>query len=230
MKTIGLIGGMSWESSAEYYRVINQDMKTRLGGHRNARSVMVTVCFEEIKALQHEQRWDELASRMKDAALQVQAAGADVVLLCTNTMHRVAPAVEAELEIPLLHIVDPTAQALRDAGIDRVGLLGTAFTMEQDFYRGRMQDRHGIEVVVPHAPERALVHQIIYDELCHGIVRDASRIEYQRIIAGMEAQGVGGVILGCTEIAMLIGPDDVALPVFDTTALHAQAAVTWALA
>jgi aspartate racemase len=230
MKTIGLIGGMSWESSAEYYRVINQDMKARLGGHRNARSVMVTVCFEEIKALQHEQRWDELASRMKDAALQVQAAGADVVLLCTNTMHRVAPAVEAELEIPLLHIVDPTAQALRDAGIDRVGLLGTAFTMEQDFYRGRMQDRHGIEVVVPHAPERALVHQIIYDELCHGIVRDASRIEYQRIIAGMEAQGVGGVILGCTEIAMLIGPDDVALPVFDTTALHAQAAVTWALA
>lgn len=230
MKTIGLIGGMSWESSAEYYRVINQDMKTRLGGHRNARSVMVTVCFEEIKALQHEQRWDELASRMKDAALQVQAAGADVVLLCTNTMHRVAPAVEAELEIPLLHIVDPTAQALRDAGIDRVGLLGTAFTMEQDFYRGRMQDRHGIEVVVPHAPERALIHQIIYDELCHGIVRDASRVEYQRIIAGMEAQGVGGVILGCTEIAMLIGPDDVALPVFDTTALHAQAAVTWALA
>ena len=230
MKTIGLIGGMSWESSAEYYRVINQDMKTRLGGHRNARSVMVTVCFEEIKALQHEQRWDELASRMKDAALQVQAAGADVVLLCTNTMHRVAPAVEAELEIPFLHIVDPTAQALRDAGIDRVGLLGTAFTMEQDFYRGRMQDRHGIEVVVPHAPERALVHQIIYDELCHGIVRDASRVEYQRIIAGMEAQGVGGVILGCTEIAMLIGPDDVALPVFDTTALHAQAAVTWALA
>jgi aspartate racemase len=230
MKTIGLIGGMSWESSAEYYRVINQDMKARLGGHRNARSVMVTVCFEEIKALQHEQRWDELASRMKDAALQVQAAGADVVLLCTNTMHRVAPAVEAELEIPLLHIVDPTAQALRDAGIDRVGLLGTAFTMEQDFYRGRMQDRHGIEVVVPHAPERALVHQIIYDELCHGIVRDASRVEYQRIIAGMEAQGVGGVILGCTEIAMLIGPDDVALPVFDTTALHAQAAVTWALA
>jgi aspartate racemase len=230
MKTIGLIGGMSWESSAEYYRVINQDMKTRLGGHRNARSVMVTVCFEEIKALQHEQRWDELASRMKDAALQVQAAGADVVLLCTNTMHRVAPAVEAELEIPFLHIVDPTAQALRDAGIDRVGLLGTAFTMEQDFYRGRMQDRHGIEVVVPKAPERALVHQIIYDELCHGIVRDASRVEYQRIIAGMEAQGVGGVILGCTEIAMLIGPDDVALPVFDTTTLHAQAAVTWALA
>ncbi|SAL86798.1 aspartate racemase [Caballeronia choica] len=230
MKTIGLIGGMSWESSAEYYRVINQDMKARLGGHRNARSVMVTVCFEEIKALQHEQRWDELASRMKDAALQVQAAGADVVLLCTNTMHRVAPAVEAELEIPFLHIVDPTAQALRDAGIDRVGLLGTAFTMEQDFYRGRMQDRHGIEVVVPKAPERALVHQIIYDELCHGIVRDASRVEYQRIIAGMEAQGVGGVILGCTEIAMLIGPDDVALPVFDTTTLHAQAAVTWALA
>jgi aspartate racemase len=230
MKTIGLIGGMSWESSAEYYRVINEDMKARLGGHRNARSVMVTVSFEEIKALQHEQRWDELGSRMTDAALQVQAAGADVVLLCTNTMHRVAPAVEAALEIPFLHIVDPTARALRDAGIDRVGLLGTAFTMEQDFYRGRMHDLHGIEVVVPEAPERALVHQIIYDELCHGIVRDASRVAYQRIIAGMEAQGVGGVILGCTEIAMLIGRDDVAVPVFDTTTLHAQAAVTWALA
>jgi aspartate racemase len=230
MKTIGLIGGMSWESSAEYYRLINQQMKQRLGGHHNARSVMVTVSFDEIKALQHAQRWEELGERMKQAALQVQAAGADFVLLCTNTMHRVAPALESTLDVPFLHIVDPTAEALRGAHVGRVGLLGTAFTMEQDFYRGRMQDRHGIEVVVPEAAERALVHEIIYDELCHGIVRDASRVAYQRIIDGLQARGVGGVILGCTEIALLIGQDDVTLPVFDTTALHAQAAVSWALA
>jgi aspartate racemase len=230
MKTIGLIGGMSWESSAEYYRLINQGMKERLGGHHNARSVMVTVSFEEIKALQHAQQWDELGERMKQAALQVQAAGADVVLLCTNTMHRVAPALEAALDVPFLHIVDPTAQALRDAGVRRVGLLGTAFTMEQDFYCGRMQDRHGIEVVVPEAPDRALVHQIIYDELCHGIVRDGSRDAYRRIIGDMQAQGVGGIILGCTEITLLIAQEHVTLPVFDTTALHAQAAVDWALA
>jgi len=230
MKTIGLIGGMSWESSAEYYRLINQDMKQRLGGHHNALSVMVTVSFEEIKALQHAQRWDELGEHMKQAALQVQQAGADFVLLCTNTMHRVAPVVEAALDIPFLHIVDPTAEALRDAGIRRVGLLGTAFTMEQDFYRGRMLDQHGIEVVVPDTAERALVHAVIYDELCHGIVRDASREAYKRVIANMQAQGVGGVILGCTEIALLIAQKDVTLPVFDTTALHAQAAVSRALA
>jgi aspartate racemase len=229
MKTIGLIGGMSWESSAEYYRLINVDMKSRLGGHHNARSVMVTVSFEEIKTLQHAQRWDELGEHMTQAALQVQTAGAEFVLLCTNTMHRVAPALEAALDVPLLHIVDPTAQALRDAGVRRVGLLGTAFTMEQDFYRGRMQERHGIEVVVPQAQERALVHQVIYDELCHGIVRDASRDAYRLIIDNMRAQGVGGVILGCTEIALLISQEDVTLPVFDTTALHAQAAVTRAL-
>jgi aspartate racemase len=229
MKTIGLIGGMSWESSAEYYRIVNQEMKERLGGHRNAQSVMVTVSFEEIRALQHEARWDELGERMKSAALQVQAAGADFVVLCTNTMHRVAPAVEAALDIPLVHIVDPTAHALHEAGVTRVGLLGTAFTMEQDFYRGRMQERHGIEVVVPAAAERALVHHIIYDELCHGIVRDESRDAYRRIIEGLRAEGVEGVILGCTEITLLISQDDVPIPVFDTTALHAQAAVTKAL-
>ncbi|WP_420994288.1 aspartate/glutamate racemase family protein [Cupriavidus sp. 30B13] len=229
MKTIGLIGGMSWESSAEYYRLINQDMKQRLGGHHNARSVMVTVGFEQVKALQHAGRWDELAGIMRDAALKVQAAGADFVVLCTNTMHRVAPAIEAALAVPFLHIVDPTAQALRAAGIARVGLLGTAFTMEQDFYRGRMLERHGIEAVVPGPEARALVHRIIYDELCHGVVRDASREAYRRVIGELQAQGVGGVILGCTEIALLIGQGDVPLPVFDTTALHAQAAVSRAL-
>jgi len=230
MKTIGLIGGMSWESSAEYYRLINQGMKSRLGGHRNARSIMATVCFEEIKQLQHEGRWDELGQQMQQAARQVVAGGADFVVLCTNTMHRVAPAIEAVLEGPFLHIVDPTAEALRQAGIQRVGLLGTRFTMEQDFYRQRMEDRHGIKVLVPEVAERDIVHDVIYDELCHGIVRDGSRAAYQQIIAALQAEGAQGVILGCTEIMLLIGPQDSTLPVFDTTALHAMAAVDMAIA
>ncbi len=189
MKTIGLIGGMSWESSAEYYRLINQDMKTRLGGHNNARSLMATVCFEEIKALQHAEQWDELGRFMQQAARQVEAGGADFVLLCTNTMHRVAPAIESVLNVPFIHIVDPTAHALRQAGIRRVGLLGTRFTMEQDFYRGRMRELHGIDVLVPEQADRERVHDVIYEELCHGIVRDESRAEYQRIVA--LARGAG---------------------------------------
>ena len=229
MKTIGLIGGMSWESSAEYYRLINQEMKARLGGHNNARSLMATVCFEEIKALQHAEQWDQLGQLMQQAARQVEAGGADFVLLCTNTMHRVAPAIESVLKVPFIHIVDPTAQALRQAGIRRVGLLGTRFTMEQDFYRGRMRELHGIDVVVPEQADRERVHDVIYEELCHGIVRDEARAEYQRIVAALAAQGAEGVILGCTEITLLLGQGDVALPVFDTTALHAQAAVTLAL-
>ncbi|TWG81873.1 aspartate racemase [Cupriavidus gilardii J11] len=228
MKTIGLIGGMSWESSAEYYRLINQGMKARRGGHCNARSIMATVCFEDIQALQHDGRWEELASRMQQAARQVEAGGADFVVLCTNTMHRLAPAIEAVLTVPFLHIVDPTAAALQAAGIRRVGLLGTRFTMEQDFYRGRMQDRHGIEVVVPPEAERQRVHDIIYGELCHGVVRDESRAVYRRIVDGLREQGAEGVILGCTEITLLIAAGDVSLPVFDTTALHAQAAVALA--
>ncbi|MEM5429933.1 aspartate/glutamate racemase family protein [Cupriavidus oxalaticus] len=229
MKTIGLIGGMSWESSAEYYRLINQEMKTRLGGHNNARSLMATVCFEEIKALQHAEQWDQLGRLMQQAARQVEAGGADFVLLCTNTMHRVAPAIESALNVPFIHIVDPTAKALLQAGITRVGLLGTRFTMEQDFYRRRMRELHGIEVVVPEQADRERVHDVIYEELCHGIVRDEARAEYQRIVAALAARGAEGVILGCTEITLLLGQGDVALPVFDTTALHAQAAVTLAL-
>ena len=230
MKTIGLIGGMSWESSAEYYRLVNQGMKEHLGGHRNARSLMVTVCFETIERLQHDGRWDELGALMADAARQLQAGGADFVVLCTNTMHRVAPAIEAAVDIPFLHIVDPTARALQRAGITRVGLLGTRFTMEHDFYAGRMRERFAIETVVPDEADRAIVHAVIYDELCHGVVRDASRAEYLRIIAGLRARGVGGVILGCTEIGMLVRAQDVALPVFDTTALHASFAVDLARA
>ena len=225
MKTIGLIGGMSWESSAEYYRLVNQGMKDRLGGHRNARSLMVTVCFETIERLQHEGRWDELGGLMAEAARQLQAGGADFVVLCTNTMHRVAGAIEAAIDIPFLHIVDPTARALQRAGVARVGLLGTRFTMEHAFYAGRMKERFAIEAVVPEAADRQIVHDIIYDELCHGVVRDASRAEYLRIIGAMRERGVGGVILGCTEIGMLLRQEDVALPVFDTTALHAAFAV-----
>jgi aspartate racemase len=229
MKTIGLIGGMSWESSAEYYRLVNQDMKHRLGGHCNARSLMVTVRFDEIERLQHAGRWDELGARMREAALQLQAGGADFVLLCTNTMHRVAAAIEDALAIPFVHIVDPTGLALRRAGISRVGLLGTRFTMEEAFYVGRLKSRFGIEAVVPDAADRALVHRVIYDELCHGVVRDESRAAYLRVVAALQAQGVGGVILGCTEIGMLLQSGDLALPAFDTTALHASYAVDLAL-
>lgn len=228
MKTIGLIGGMSWESSAEYYRMINQGMKARLGGHRNARSIMATVCFEEIKTLQHDGQWDELARQMQQAARQVEAGGADFVVLCTNTMHKVAPAIESVLKVPFLHIVDPTAEALRQAGVSRVGLLGTRFTMEQDFYRERMEKRYGIEVLVPDERDRDLVHGVIYDELCHGIVLDNSRAAYRQVIERFRQDGAQGVILGCTEITLLIGAEDSALPVFDTTALHAQAAVALA--
>ena len=230
MKTIGLIGGMSWESSAEYYRLVNLGMKQRLGGHHNARSLMVTVSFEAIERLQHEGRWDELGTCMREAALQLQAGGADFVLLCTNTMHRVAGAIEGALDIPFIHIVDATARALQRAGIARVGLLGTRFTMEEAFYAGRMQERFGIETVVPEEADRAIVHRVIYDELCHGVVRAESRAEYRRIIDALQARGVGGVILGCTEIGMLVRAEDAALPLFDTTALHAAHAVELALA
>lgn len=228
MKNIGLIGGMSWESSAEYYRLINQAMKARRGRHHNARSIMATVSFEEIKELQHAGEWEELGQRMQVVARQLQAGGADFILLCTNTMHKVAPAIEAVLDVPFIHIVDPTAQALRSAGISRVGLLGTRFTMEEDFYKERMQSLHGVEVMVPAEAERVAVHDIIYDELCHGIVRDASRSTYQRVIDGLRQSGAQGVILGCTEIALLIKPADSSLPVFDTAELHVQAAVMMA--
>ncbi|MBV8659685.1 MAG: aspartate/glutamate racemase family protein [Burkholderiales bacterium] len=229
MKTIGLIGGMSWESSATYYRLINEGMKQRLGGHHNARSVMVTVSFEAIKALQHDARWDALGEQMAAAARQLQAGGADFVALCTNTMHQVADHIERAIDIPFLHIVDPTGEALQRAHIRKAALLGTRFTMEQDFYRSRMQMRYGIELLTPSAEDRTVVHDVIYEELCHGIVTQSSRAAYQRIIASLADQGAEAVILGCTEIMLLIGPDDVALPVFDTTGLHADAAVSWAL-
>jgi aspartate racemase len=228
MKTIGVIGGMSWESSAEYYRLLNRYAKARFGGHHNARSLMLTVDFAPIETLQRAGDWAALAARMADAARQLERGGADLVILATNTMHRVHEAIESAIAIPFLHIADPTGTALRHARIERVGLLGTRYTMEQAFYAGRLRERHGLETLVPDETDRAHVHRIIYDELCHGIVKAESRATYQRVIGALAARGAQAVILGCTEITLLIKPEDSPLPVFDTTALHAQAAIDWA--
>jgi len=228
-KTIGLIGGMSPESSAEYYRIINEASKARLGGHRNVRTLMLTLDFGEIETLQHRGEWAALGEQLAAAARSLQAGGADCIVLCTNTMHKLAASIESAVTIPLLHIADATGVAIRAARHARVGLLGTRFTMEQDFYRQRLERRHGLEVLVPDGEARETVHRIIYDELCHGVVRDESRRAYQRVIAELGTRGAQAVILGCTEIAMLIAPQDSSLPVFDTTSLHAHGAVEWAL-
>lgn len=228
MKTIGLIGGMSWESSAEYYRMLNRHSKALHGGHHNAKSVMVTVDFAEIEALQRAHDWPALGAHMAAAARQLDAAGADLIVLTTNTMHRVHDAIEHAVALPFLHIADPTGEALREAGVARVGLLGTRYTMELPFYAERLREKFGLDVLVPDECERGEVHRIIYDELCHGVIEPASRAAYVRIIEGLAHRGAQAVILGCTEITLLIGTQDSPLPVFDTTALHAQAAVEWA--
>jgi len=230
MRTIGLVGGMSWESSAEYYRLINQGVRERLGPTASASCLLWSFNFAEIEALQHKGDWAGLTARMTDAAQRLEAAGADFLLICTNTMHRTAPAIEAATGIPLLHIADPTAERIKAAGLRTVGLLGTAFTMEQDFYKGRLADRHGLNVVIPHAADRAQVHRVIYDELVAGQMLDSSRDAYRAIIERLIEQGAEAIILGCTEIMLLIGPDDSPVPIFDTTALHAQAAIDMALA
>jgi len=229
MRTIGLIGGMSWESSAEYYRLINESSKRRLGGHHTVRTLMLTVDFGEIEALQHRGEWSLLGDKMAEAARQLQAGGADGIVLCTNTMHSVAAAIERAVAIPLLHIADATGAAIRAAAFTRVGLLATRFTMEGEFYRKRLETKYGLEVFVPSAPDRALVHDVIYDELCHGTVRAESRRTYQRVIESLAERGAQAVILGCTEIMLLIDGKSSPLPVFDTTRLHAEAAVEWAI-
>ena len=229
MKTIGLIGGMSWESTANYYRDINERVKQRLGGLHSARILLYSVDFQEIERLQHQGRWDEAGEQLGDIARRLEGAGADVVALCTNTMHKVAPAIEAALRVPFLHIADPTAQAVKQAGIGRIGLLGTRFTMEEDFYRGRLVQRHGLDVIVPDPAERETIHRVIYDELCLGKVEECSRRAYREIIAHLVERGAEGVILGCTEIAMLVSPADSPVPLFDTTQLHAVSAVDFAL-
>ncbi|QTO47411.1 aspartate/glutamate racemase family protein [Burkholderia latens] len=228
MKTIGLIGGMSWESSAEYYRMINRHSKALHGGHHNAKSVLVTVDFAEIEALQRAHDWAALGERMADAARRLEAAGADLIVLTTNTMHRVYGAIEAAVSLPFLHIADPTGAALRAAGVERVALLGTRYTMELPFYAERLRDRFGLDVLIPDESARGDVHRIIYDELCHGVIDAGSRAAYVTIIEELAQRGAQAVILGCTEITLLIGQNDSPLPVFDTTALHAQAAVEWA--
>lgn len=226
---IGLIGGMSWESSAQYYRLINEGVRDRVGGVASARTLMWSFDFATIEALQHAGDWDALAGQMADAARALQKGGADFLVLCTNTMHRCAWAIDAAVKIPLLHIADPTAAAIQAAGLTKVGLLGTAFTMEQDFYRGRLEQQFGLEVLTPDADDRKAVHDIIYRELVTGQVLDASREVYRAVIARLVERGAQGVILGCTEIMLLIGQDDSAVPIFDTTTLHATAAVEKAL-
>ena len=230
MKTIGLVAGMSWESSIEYYRIINEAVKDRLGGLHSAKCIMHSVDFAEVEPLQHEGRWDEAAEHMVRAAQSVEAAGADVLVLCTNTMHKTAAEIERQISIPFLHITDTTAQKVKDHGLTTVGLLGTRFTMEDNFYRGRLIDRHSLAVIVPQEDERQIVHQVIYDELCLGKVQPASKQKYIQIMDGLVSQGAQAIILGCTEIGLLIGPGDCQVPVFDTTRIHAEAAVECALA
>ncbi|MFB7619506.1 aspartate/glutamate racemase family protein [Kitasatospora sp. NPDC056181] len=229
MKTLGLIGGMSWESTAEYYRTLNQLTRERLGGLHSARLVLYSVDFAAVERLQAQGRWTEAGELLADAARSLEAAGAELLLICTNTMHRVADQVEAAVSVPLLHLADATADAVRAAGLRRVGLLGTAFTMEQDFYRGRLE-AHGLTVLVPDAAGRALVHRVIYEELCLGVVREESRAGYRRVIEELVADGAEGVILGCTEIELLVGDGDSPVPLFPTARLHAEAAVGAALA
>lgn len=228
MKTIGLLGGMSWESTLPYYRLINQRVGERLGGLHSAKILLYSVDFQEIETLQHADRWDEAGELLAAAARALARGGADFLVLCTNTMHRVAREIEAAAGLPLLHIADATAAEIEKAGVRTVGLLGTRFTMEQDFYRGRLAER-GLTVLTPGEPDRALVHRVIYEELCHGWILDASRREYARILAGLAGEGAQGIILGCTEISLLVGPVDASVPLFDTTAIHARAAADFAV-
>ncbi|MEW4288179.1 aspartate/glutamate racemase family protein [Rossellomorea marisflavi] len=229
MKTIGLLGGMSWESSSEYYRLINQGINQKLGGHHSAKSIMMSVDFEEVKQFQHHDEWDKATELMIKGAQQIERGGADFLLICTNTMHKMADDVQKSINIPLIHIADATAQTIKDAGLTKIGLLGTAFTMKEEFYKGRLSSRHGLEVVVPDQEGRQLVHDIIYRELCLGKIVAASKRVYQQVIEKLIDKGCQGVILGCTEISLLIKQEDVAVPLFDTTALHAEAAVAYAL-
>lgn len=228
MRTLGLLGGMSWESTLPYYRIVNERVRQRLGGLHSAKLVLHSVDFAEIEALQHAGDWDAAGAILVDAARALHAAGAEALVICTNTMHLVAPAIEAAVDLPLLHIADATAARIRDAGLLRVALLGTRFTMERDFYRRRIEAA-GIDVIVPDAPQRDVVHRVIYEELCLGRILDASRDAYRAIIDDLVAKGAEGVILGCTEIGLLVGEGDATVPLFDTTRIHAEAAADWAL-
>lgn len=229
MKIIGLIGGMSWESTVPYYRQINETVKERLGGLHSAQIILYSVDFHDVERLQHSGNWKAAGELLAHAACALESAGADFLVLCTNTMHKVAPAIERAVRIPLFHIADPTADEIKRAGYARVGLLGTRFTMEQAFYRDRLRERHGLQVLTPNEEDRAVVHRVIYEELCRGQIRPESRAEYRRVITDLVAQGAEAVILGCTEIALLIGEGDSPVPLFDTTSIHARMAAELAL-
>lgn len=229
MKTIGLIGGMSWESAVLYYQIINRRVNEKLGGHHSAKSLLYSVDFDEVKTLQYQGKWDEATNIMIDSARKLEAGGADFIVICTNTMHKMAKEVEESVSIPLLHIADPTAKEIVKDGIKKVALLGTAFTMEQDFYKGRLMEKFGLDVMVPDEADRRIVHDVIYQELCLGILKDESRQSYLRIINQLSQQGAEAVILGCTEITLLITQENCSIPLYDTTRLHAEFAVDFAL-
>jgi aspartate racemase len=230
LKTIGLIGGMSWESTVPYYRQINETIRERLGGLHSAKVILYSVDFHDIERLQHDGNWEAAGELLAGAARSLETAGADFLVLCTNTMHKVAPQIETAVSIPLLHIADPTAAEIKQAGYSTIGLLGTRFTMEQSFYRDRLSQHHGLRVLVPKHEDRERVHRIIYEELCLGKVLPKSRDEYQRIIAELTTQGAEAIILGCTEISLLVSQQDSELPLYDTTGIHARSAAEWALA
>jgi aspartate racemase len=229
MKRIGLLGGMSWESSAEYYRLVNEVTRDRLGGLHSADCLLRSVDFSGIEALQRAGRWDDAGALLAGEAAALVGAGAELLVLCTNTMHKVADVIAAAVDVPFVHIADTTAEAVRAAGLGTVGLLATAYTMEQDFYVGRLRDVHGLEVLVPGDDDRAIVHRVIYEELCVGVVDGGSRDQYRRIMADLADRGAQGILLGCTEIDLLVGAQDSPVPVFDTTRLHAERAVDLAL-
>ena len=229
MTTIGLLGGMSWESTQTYYKLVNEGVRDRLGGLPSAQLVLYSVDFEPIERLQNADRWDDAATILADAARSIEAAGADFLVLCTNTLHKVAPSIEAAISIPLLHIADATADAIKASGLSTVGLLGTRFTMTEEFYRGRLTGRHGIEVLVPDETEREVIDRVIFDELCMGKILDESRERYRDIMHTLATRGAQAIVLGCTEISMLVAPEDAPVPLFDTTRIHAERAVEAAL-
>ncbi len=229
MKKIGLIGGMSWESSLEYYRIINEAVKQRLGGLHSAESIMYSVDFDEIEKLQSQGNWQELTKVMIDSAQKLEKAGADLVIICTNTMHKMAGEVQNSINIPLLHIADATAEKIKEKGCNKVGLLGTRFTMEEDFYKGRLIEKHGLKVIVPNSEERQIVHDIIYNELCLGEIKETSKEQFKKVIENLVKNGADGVILGCTEIPLLIKQENVKVLLFDTTKIHAEYAVDYAI-
>jgi aspartate racemase len=226
---MGLIGGLSWESTIEYYRLVNEGVRARRGGLHSARLLLYSFDFDEIEQLQHQGRWEDATARMIEAAVSLRQGGASFLVICSNTMHLMADAVQAAVPLPLVHIADATAEAIARAGMRTVGLLGTRFTMEQDFYKDRLAARHGLSVLTPDEAGRTVVHDVIYDELCRGVVRDASRDAYRRVVSQLVARGAEGIVLGCTEIGLLLKPEDGEAPLFDTTRLHAEAAVAYAL-